>query len=60
MKVEKENELVEQDVYLPVGCYRGVLTENRKRVLWTKKSKKSKKFSLENGELYIPERKKWL
>ena len=43
-----ENELVEQDVYLPVGCYRGVLTENWKRVL----RKISKKFSLENGELY--------
>ena len=48
-EMEKENELVEQVlVYLSEGCYRGVLTENQKRVI----RKKSKKFSLKNGELY--------
>ena len=48
-EMEKENELVEQVYeYLSKGCYRGVLTENQKRVI----RKKSKKFSLKNGELY--------
>ena len=48
-EMEKENELVEQVyVYLSEGCYRGVLTENQKRVI----RKKSKKFLFKNGELY--------